>query len=63
VAVTIWRLGNPYIGLAVVWAFAGIMIKRQTDYRAIFITAAAALALVAVVVLITFLRKRLPGMA
>jgi hypothetical protein len=63
VTVTIWRLGNPYIGLAVVWAFAGIMIKRQADYRAIFITAAVALALVAVVVLITFFRKRLPGVA
>lgn len=62
VAITIWRLSNPYIGLAVVWAFVGIMIKRQADYRTIFITAAIALALVAVVLMITFLRKRLPGM-
>lgn len=63
VAITTWRLDNPYIGLAVVWAFAGIMIKRQVDYRAIFITAAMAMAVVAVLLLIIFFRKRLPGIA
>lgn len=33
VALTIYRLGNPFIGLSVVWAFIGIAIKRQDDYR------------------------------
>ncbi len=63
VAITIWRLDNPFIGLAVVWAFAGIMIKRQADNRAIFIMAAVALVVVAVVLLLGFFRKRLLGIA
>jgi len=63
VALTIWRIDNPFIGIAVVWAFAGIMIKRQADYRTIFITAAVALVVVAAVLLLTFFRKRLSGIA
>jgi hypothetical protein len=59
VSLTIWRVSNPYIGLAVVWAFAGIMIKRQDDYRAIFLTAALAAVVVAVVVVLSFFRRRL----
>ena len=63
ISLTIWRMSNPYIGLAVVWAFAGIMIKRQDDYRAIFMTAAAAAVLVAVVAGLSFFRRRLSGVA
>jgi len=63
ISLTIWRMSNPYIGLAVVWAFAGIMIKRQDDYRAIFMTAAAAAVLVAVVAGLSFFRRRLSGAA
>lgn len=63
VALTIWRLDNPFIGLAVVWAFIGIMIKRQADVRSIFITAAVAMVLVAVVLILMFFRKRLTGLA
>lgn len=63
VSLTIWRMSNPYIGLAVVWAFAGIMIKRQDDHRAIFMTAAAAAVVVAVVVILSFFRRRLFGTA
>jgi hypothetical protein len=59
----LWRLDNPFIGLSVVWAFAGIMIKRQVDYRAIFIVAAVAMGVVAVLLLLAFFRKRLPGLA
>lgn len=59
VSLTVWRMNNPYIGLAVVWAFAGIMIKRQDDYRAIFMTAAVAAVAVAVVVGLSFFRRRL----
>ncbi len=61
VSVTIWRLENPFIGLAVVWAFAGIMIKRQADNRAIFITAAVMMVAVAVVLMLSFFRRRLSG--
>lgn len=61
VSLTIWRLENPFIGLAVVWAFAGIMIKRQADNRAIFITAAVMMVAVAVVLMLAFFRRRLSG--
>jgi hypothetical protein len=60
---TLWRLDNPFIGLSVVWAFAGIMIKRQVDYRTIFIVAAVALAVVAIMLLLAFFKKHLPGLA
>jgi hypothetical protein len=63
VSLTIWRMSNPYIGLAVVWAFAGIMIRRQDDHRAIFLTAALAAVLVAVVLMLSFFRRRLFGAA
>jgi hypothetical protein len=56
----IFRFNNPFIGLSVVWAFTGIMIKRQADYRTIFITAAIAMTVVAVVLILAFFRKRLP---
>ncbi|MDM8001844.1 MAG: tryptophan-rich sensory protein [Bacteroidota bacterium] len=59
VSLTVWRLDNPFIGLSVVWAFAGIMIKRQADYRVILVTAAIAAAIVAVVLVVIFFRKRL----
>jgi len=62
VALAIWRLDNPYIGLAVVWAFIGIMIKRSADVRSIFITAAVAMVLVAAILILAFFRKRLAGL-
>lgn len=63
VSLTIWRMNNPFIGLAVVWAFAGIMIRRQDDHRAIFLTAALAAVVVAVVLMLSFFRRRLFGIA
>ncbi len=41
-SLALYRLQNPALGLAVVWAFAGIVINRQGDYPAIAITAAVA---------------------
>jgi len=63
VVAALWRFNNPFIGLAVVWAFAGIMIKRQDDYRTIFFTAAVAMVIVAVVLILGFMRKTLPGLS
>jgi hypothetical protein len=40
------RLNNPYVGAAVAWAFAGIVLNRWDDYRAIAFTAIAMAALV-----------------
>jgi len=56
-SLAIYRLNNPFIGLAVVWAFTGIILKRQADFRAIVITAGIGLAVVALITLYGFLRK------
>jgi len=57
VSFTLLQLRNPFIGIAVIWAFIGIAVKRQDDYRSIFITALIALVLVAIVTIWAFLRK------
>lgn len=57
VSITIMRLDNPYIGLAVVWAFTGIILKRYNDYRIIAIAAAAGLLAVAFISVRLFLKK------
>lgn len=59
VSFAIYNLNNPYIGLSVIWAFIGISIKRQADFRIIMLTAILALVLVAVFTLIGFLRKQI----
>lgn len=51
------RLNNPWAGLAVIWAFAGIVIKRQGDYRSIVIAAVLASLVVLVAMILVFLRK------
>lgn len=56
IGLTIYRLKNPFTGLAVIWAFIGIAIKRQDDFKLIFITAIIAIALVAMVTLWGFLQ-------
>jgi hypothetical protein len=53
----IMRLVNPYIGLAVIWAFAGIIIKRQDDHRSIVIAAGTAILIVTIVTILGFLRR------
>jgi hypothetical protein len=62
-ALTLYRLNNPFIGLSVIWAFIGIAIKRQDDYRSIVITAIIALFLVSVITLWGFFRKSTTGIA
>ena len=59
VIAAIIRLKNPFIGIAVIWAFIGIWIKRQDDYRSIVFTAIVALVLVSVFTIISFLRKHI----
>lgn len=59
VSLTLYLISNPFIGLSVIWAFIGIIIKRQGDYRSIVITAAIALSIVAVLTVVTFFRRRL----
>jgi hypothetical protein len=57
VAITISRLNNPFIGLSVIWAFTGIIIKRNGDFRSIAITAGVAILIVAVATIVVFIRK------
>ncbi|MBN1108674.1 MAG: tryptophan-rich sensory protein [Bacteroidales bacterium] len=57
-AVTLLRLQNPFLGLAVAWAFLGIWIKRQEDFRAIAITALVAMILVTLITIWGFIRKK-----
>lgn len=54
---TMYRLHNPYLALAVIWAFAGIIIKRQADYQTIVIASAAGMIIVAVFAILLFFRK------
>jgi hypothetical protein len=57
VSLTIIRINNPYIGLVVIWAFVGIIIKRSGDYRIIVIAAVIALHVLAILTVKQFLRK------
>jgi hypothetical protein len=50
-AFALLRLRNPLIGAAVVWAFAGIVLNRWGDYRAIAFTAIAMAVLVGAIAL------------
>lgn len=54
----IYRLENPFLGLSVIWAFAGIVINRQGDYTSIA-TSALAAAIVMIIFTIYFGIKKL----
>jgi hypothetical protein len=58
VTLTLYRLANPFIGLAVICAFTGIILKRHEDFRSIVITAIAGIAFVTIVTIYSFFRKR-----
>jgi len=55
-SLAILLMKNPFIGLSVVWAFTGIIIKRQADHRSIIIAASAAILVVAAVTLYRLFR-------
>jgi len=57
VSLTIYGISNPFIGLSVIWAFTGIIIKRQDDYRSIVITAFVAIVVVSAITILGFFRK------
>lgn len=61
-ALALYRVDNPYIGLAVLWAFTGIIMKRINDYRSIVIAASVAIAVMIAMSLIVFLRRKSGGM-
>jgi tryptophan-rich sensory protein len=57
-AAALYRLSNPFIGLSVIWAFTGIIIKRSGDFKSIVIASSIALALVLAVTIIAFFSKK-----
>ena len=57
VSAALVKLANPFLGLAAVWAFAGIILKRSEDDRAIAMTALAGILFVAAVTIRAFLKK------
>jgi hypothetical protein len=59
VSAAIFQFKNPFIGLSVIWAFIGIFLKRQSDYRYIALTVIIALIYISVITLLGFLRKKL----
>jgi hypothetical protein len=59
VSLAIMRFENPFIGLSVLWAFTGIIIKRSADYRSIVIAAALGILLTGIITILGFLGKRI----
>ncbi len=58
-ALVVCGLRNPFVGLAVMWAFAGIVINRHASHMAIAHTAVIAAIAMAIVALYAFMKK--PG--
>jgi len=56
-ALALYQFRNPFIGLSVIWAFAGIILKRQHDYHLIVLASVIALSFVVIFVVWGFFRK------
>jgi hypothetical protein len=56
-AITLLRLNNPFLGLSVIWAFAGIILKRHYDYRSIVMTAVIGIVILAALTVYGFFKK------
>ena len=56
-ALAVYKLENPFAGLAVIWAFAGIILKRQNDFPSIVIAASIAIVIVSLATIIMFYRQ------
>lgn len=58
-SLSLYRLDNAFLGLSVIWAFAGIIIKRQVDFRPIAIASFIAMLVVGIATIMLFIRKRI----
>lgn len=58
----IFRFNNPFIGLSVVWAFTGIIIKQQNSHQSIVTAAVIAVILTGIVTIVQFVRNPLPDL-
>jgi hypothetical protein len=56
-SLAIYSFRNPFIGLSVIWAFTGIIIKRHSDFRSIVIASVVAIFIVGVIMIIHFFIK------
>jgi hypothetical protein len=55
----LFRLQNPFIGLSAIWAFTGIILKRQDDFTTIVVASSVAIAVVAGFTVWGFFQKTL----
>ena len=55
---SIYKFNNAYIGLVIIWAFTGIIMKRIDDFRSIVIAASFAIVLMLATTIIVFLKKK-----
>ena len=56
-AISLLSFKNPFIALSVIWAFAGIILKRHYDYRSIVMTAGIGIVILLIITVYGFLRK------
>jgi len=56
-AITLLNLKNPFIALSVIWAFAGIILKRHYDYRSIVMAAGVGIIILVVITVYGFIRR------
>jgi len=56
--VTTLRMNNPFVAIAVLWAFLGIILKQKGSFPIIVTVAAVAMAIVAVSSVLAFLRVK-----
>jgi len=59
VSLSVIRIDNPFIGLSVIWAFTGIIIKRSADFKSLVIAAALGILVVGMITITGFLGKRM----
>jgi hypothetical protein len=55
--VSLLSFKNPFIAISVIWAFAGIILKRHYDYRSIVMTAGIGILILLIITAYGFLRK------
>ncbi len=60
-SLAIYRMNNVFIALAVIWAFSGIILKRQVDYKSIVFAAGLAILIVLAASVYQAFRKNIPA--
>jgi hypothetical protein len=56
-AIALLSLKNPFIGFSVIWAFAGIILKRHFDYRSIVISAVIGIVIIVTISVYGFIKR------